>query len=169
MNNRFNRLPAWAFPVAALLAMSAGCQTPKRDYDLTIARFYVESSPQAGYTEAMTLPLSRATVPVNPAAVITEVDIVNVDLVQVDLGLCLNFKVTGAAARDLYRMSVNNLGRRLVLTLNGTPYGVRQMNTPLSFGEIMIFAELSDEDLEKMAFNLQETAIEVQKEVEKGS
>lgn len=167
--NRFVSLSAVILPVAVLLASMTGCQTPKKDYDMTIARFFVEGNSQAGYTENMTLPLSRAVVPVAPSAVVTEIDIVNVDLVRVDLGLCLSFKLTAAAARDLYRLSVNNLGRRLVLTLNGTPYGVRQMNTPLSHGEIMIFAELSDEDLEKMAFNLQETTIDVQKEVERST
>lgn len=163
--NRFVSLSAVILPVAVLLASMTGCQTPEKDYDLTIARFFMEANPQQGYAENLLLPVSKAVVPVNPAAVITEVDIVSVDLVQVDMGLCMNFKVTPAAARDLYRLSVNNLGRRLVLTLNGTPYGVRQMNQPLSFGEIMIFAELSDEDLEEMVLNLQETTVDVQKEV----
>lgn len=169
MMNRIATLSALILPVAWLLASMTGCQTPKKDYDLTIARFYMETNPQQGYAENMMLPLSREVVPVSPSAVITEVDIVAVDLVQVDLGLCMNFKVTPAAARDLYRLSVSNLGRRLVLTLNGTPYGVRQMNLPLSSGEIMIFAELSDEDLEAMVVNLQETTVDVQKEVERSS
>jgi hypothetical protein len=154
-------------PIAVSLFLATGCQTPK-DYDMVIARFFVEINPAGGYAENMVLPLSQVDVPVSPKPVISEIDIVDVDLVQVDIGLCLNFKLTAAAARDLYRLSVNNLGRRLVLTLNGVPYGVRRMNTPLSYGEIMIFAELSDEDLEEMVKNLKGSSADIQKAAESG-
>lgn len=167
--NRKPILLAVLLPIGMLLALMSGCQTTDKDYEQVIARFYLEANPQEGYAERMVLPLSQEAVPVNPKAAFVEIDYVDVDLVQVDLGLCMNFSLTPAAARDLYRLSVNNLGSRLVLTLNGVPYGVRQMNTPLSYGQIMIFAELSDEDLEKMVSDLKKTTAEVQEEVEKGS
>lgn len=145
-----------------------GCATTKDpDYEPMLARFYVESNPREGYSEALILPLSKAAVPVDPKVVFSELDIVNVDLVQVDLGLCLRFTLTPAAARDLYRLSVNNLGRRLVLTINNAPLGVRVMNSPLSYGDILIFLEVSDDELDELAFNLKSTTEEVQKAIQK--
>ncbi|RKX35206.1 MAG: hypothetical protein DRP71_04490 [Verrucomicrobia bacterium] len=157
------------FPLLVVLLV-AGCATNKKiDYDPMLARFFVESNPREGYSDALMLPLSKAVVPVDPKPVFSELDIVNVDLVQVDLGLCLRFTMTVDAARDLYRLSVNNLGRRLVLTINNAPLGVRVMNSPLSYGDILIFLEVSDDELDKLAFNLKSTTEEVQKAIRKSS
>jgi hypothetical protein len=152
------------------LLLAAGCATTKSgDYQPMLARFFVESNPREGYSDALVLPLSHATVPVDPKPVFSELDIVNVDLVRVDLGLCLRFTLTTEAARDLYRLSVNNLGRRLVLTINNAPFGVRVMDSPLSYGVILIFVEMSDDELDKVAFNLQSTTEDVQKALSKSS
>lgn len=161
-------LSAALLPMLALMMSMSGCQTSNKDYDMVLARFFLEVNPLEGYAESLELPLSRTVVTVSPKPILTEIDIVDVDLVQVDIGLCMNFRLTGAAARDLYRLSVNNLGSRLVLTLNGAPYGVRRMDNPLSFGEIMIFAELSDEDLEKMVADLKGSAVDIQKAAQSG-
>ena len=161
-----------AVAILSLLAplLVAGCATNKKvDYDPMLARFFVESNPREGYSEALVLPLSQATVPVDPKPVFSELDIVNVDLVQVDLGLCLRFTLTPDAARDLYRLSVNNLGRRLVLTINNAALGVRVMESPLSYGDILIFLEIPDDELDTVAFNLKYTTEDVQKAVKKSS
>jgi len=158
--------------ILSLLAflLGAGCATTKSgDYQPMLARFFVESNPREGYSDALVLPLSHATVPVDPKPVFSELDILNVDLVRVDLGLCLRFALTAEAARDLYRLSVNNLGRRLVLTINNAPFGVRVMDSPLSYGVILIFVEMSDDELDKVAFNLQSTTEDVQKALSKSS
>ncbi len=152
-----------SLPVSLLVV---GCATNKdKDYEPMLARFYVESNPREGYSEALTLPLSQASVPVEPKPVFSELDIVAVDMVQVDLGLCLRFTLNPAAGRDLYRLSVNNLGRRLVLTINNAPLGVRVMNDPLSYGDLLIFLEVSDEELNRVALNLQSTTEDVQEAI----
>lgn len=154
-----------SLPVSLLVA---GCATNQdKDYEPMLARFYVESNPREGYSEALTLPMSRAVVPIDPKAVFSELDIVAVDMVQVDLGLCLRFTLATDAGRDLYRLSVNNLGRRLVLTINNAPLGVRVMNAPLSYGDILIFLEVSDDELERVTLNLQSTTKDVQEAIQK--
>ena len=168
MNNFERYIGGILFCLPALLFF--GCATSRNiDYDLMLARFFVESNPREGYSETLVLPLSRATVSVDPKPVFSELDIVKVDLVQVDLGLCLRFKFTPDAARDLYRLSVNNLGRRLVVTINNAPFGVRVMESPLSFGDILIFLEMPDDELESVAVNLNYTSEDVQKAVDKSS
>lgn len=156
-----------SLPVSLLVV---GCATNQdKDYEPMLARFYIESNPREGYSETLTLPMSKAVVPIDPKAVFSELDIVAVDMVQVDLGLCLRFTLAQDAGRDLYRLSVNNLGRRLVLTINTAPLGVRVMNTPLSYGDILIFLEVSDEELERVTSNLKSTTEDVQEAIQKSS
>jgi hypothetical protein len=170
MNHRICEHFAVAILSLLVSLLIAGCATNKNtDYEPMLARFYVESNPREGYSESLTLPLSRAAVPVDPKPVFSELDIVAVDMVQVDLGLCLRFTMTREAGRDLYRLSVNNLGRRLVLTINNLPLGVRVMNDPLSYGDIFIFLEVSDDELDRLAYNLQSTTKDVQEAIQKSS
>ena len=104
---------------------------------------------------------------VHPDPVFSETDLVNVDLVKVDLGLCLSFDLNDSAGRDLYRLTVNRQGRRLVLSLNNAPVGVRMIDQPLSSGNILIFVELPDEELEELVTNLKKTTEEVLKALKK--
>ena len=156
----------WFF-VGGLLFLT-GCQTTKKiDFDPVVARFYMEMNPSEGYNQPVRLPVSGISLAVHPDPVLSETDLVNVDLVKVDLGLCLSFDLDNSAGRDLYRLTVNNQGRRLVLSLNNAPVGIRMIDQPFSTGNILIFVELPDEDLEELVINLKKTTAEVQKALQK--
>jgi hypothetical protein len=148
----------------------AGCQTMRkdRDYDPVVARFFVEGHPREATIAVATLPRSGLRVPINPKPVFVETDIVAVELVRVDLGLCLYFQFTPDASRDLYRLSTNNLGRRLVLSLNGTALGVRSIESAFNTGDFLIFVEIADHELEEVALNLQRTTRDIQQALAKG-
>src|SRR5438046_2418073 len=96
-------------PIVAIVALAAlaGCQsTTPRDYTPTLARFFLESTdPRA---VPVVLPKSGVKLALAATPVLTEGDIVNVEVAQVDLGRCLLFQLTPAATRDLYRFSVVN-------------------------------------------------------------
>lgn len=140
----------------------AGCQTPEKvDYTPTLARFFMEEADAR--TVSVTLPQSGVRVMVGPKPVLTEGDIVNVELMQVDLGKCLMFQLTPAAARDLYRVSGSNQGRRLVLFLNNVPMGARRMEGPLAEGAVLVFVEVPDATLPALVNNLKKTAAAVQR------
>ena len=83
-----------------------GCQSAPepRDYTALSARIFLEAANTDG--TPVTLPQSGVRLSVNSKPVITEGDIVNVELVQVDLGKCLLIQLTPTATRDFYRMSV---------------------------------------------------------------
>lgn len=148
-----------------LLLALAGCQSqPVADYVPTLARFFLETP--AG-SVAMTLPRSGVQMPVSAKPVLTEFDFADVQVAQVELGRCLMFQLTPAAARDLYRLSVPNQGRRLVLVVNGTPLGARRIERPLDDGTVLIFAEVSDEALMTLAGNLRRTSAELQRGLKK--
>lgn len=151
--------------VAAGLALAGGCASssgPKPGAD-TLARFHLESPPGQGTPVA--LPRSQVGLMVNPKPVITEGDVVNVELVQVDLGRCLMFQLTPAAARDFYRLSGSNQGRRLVLFLNGTAVGARRIDGAITDGVVFVFVELPEEELPALVERLKRTAVAVQREM----
>jgi hypothetical protein len=140
----------------------AGCQTAEKvDYTPTLARFFLEEADAR--TIGATLPQSGVRVMVGPKPVLTEGDIVNVELMQVELGKCLMFQLTPAAARDLYRVSGSNQGRRLVLFLNNLPVGARRMEGPLAEGAVLMFVEVPDAALPALVENLKKTSAAVQR------
>jgi hypothetical protein len=152
------------FCVLLTVLLASGCQTPQPsplDQPL-VGRFFMEVRPG---TRGLTvqLPVSKVMVNVNPKPVLVEYDIANVEFAKVNLGWCLYFQFTSAAARDLYRLSAANLGGRLVLTLNDTPVGVRVLDQAIADGNLLIFVELPPEELPPIAERLKRTSAELAK------
>lgn len=140
-----------------LLGFLAGCQTIQRDRTAPVtARFYLESADSM--SPRVTLPRSGVQLAVGAKPVFTEFDIVDVDVVEVQLGKCLRFEFSAAAARDLYRLTATNQGRRLVLSLDGRPAGARPIDRPFREGTVLIFVEMPDEALPPLAENLRQMA-----------
>lgn len=128
------------------------------DYETKVARFVVETEQQGA---VISMPVSGARIRVNPRAVLSEYDIVNVAVADLELGPCLQFTLTRQASMALYRTSVNNLGKLLVLLVNGKPLGLRRMERPISNGIIHMFVEVPDADLPDLAKDLRGTSIEI--------
>lgn len=151
--------------LCAIALLLGGCRSSaKRDYTPTLARFMLESrESEAG--EAVTLPQSGVRITVLRKPVVAEFDIVNVEVAEVALGKCLLFQLTPAAARDLYRLTGSNQGRRLVLVLNGAALGARRIDGAWSDGTILVFVELADAELEPLVTSLKRTSADIQKEV----
>ena len=59
-------------------------------------------------------------------------------------------------------MPASNLGRRVVITLNGAPFGARQFEATISDGRLFIFVEMNDEHITTAAVDLKKTVQEVQ-------
>src|SRR3954466_15734457 len=131
----------------AVILIGAGCQSTKapRDYTPVQARFFLEAA--SGDGTPIALPQSEVRITVNSKPVLTEGDVVNAEVVQVDLGKCLFFQLTPTATRDFYRMTVTHQGRRLVLLINGAPIGARRIDGAITNGGIFVFVELPDSEL----------------------
>ncbi len=148
--------------VLLLLGLTlAGCQSAPPQIEPVVARFYLEARPGEAGTP-VELPVSKVRIAVNPKPVLVEYDIANVELAKVDLGWCLLFRMTPAAARDLYRMSVAAQGRRLVLTCNNLPLGVRRLDQAVPDGALLIFVEAANEDLPSLADRIRRTSAGLQ-------
>lgn len=143
-----------------------GCQTsvPKGDYTPTWARFFLEA-PSSDVGTPVVLPRSRVNFTVNAKPVITEGDIVNVELVQVELGKCLMFQLTPSAARDFYRLSGSHQGRRLVLVANDETLGARRIDGAIADGVVYIFVEVGEEALPRWVSDLKKSSVALQREI----
>jgi len=149
---------------AGLMLIGSGCQTKAPlDYTATSARFFLESA--SGDGTPVMLPQSGVRLTVNSKPVITEGDIVNVELVQVDLGKCLLIQLTPTATRDFYRLSVTHQGRRLVMTINGDTAGARRLDGVITNGVIYVFVEVPDADLPTLVNNLKKSSVAMQREL----
>jgi len=156
-----------ALTFAALFA-AAGCNTStkKKDFVPTVARFYLEATEGDAFA-SVTLPVSGVQIAVNNKPIVTEYDFTGVDLAQSDLGRFLVFSLTGEAARDVYRTTGSNQGKRLVLFINDKPVGARMINGAFNTGTIAVFAALPDEVLPELVKNLNGTSVDLQKKIEK--
>lgn len=125
------------------------------------ARFHLESADGDGVPAV--LPRSGVTLRLNPKPVITEADLAGAEVAEVELGRCLLLKLTPAAARDLYRLSVVHQGRRMALQLDGAFVGARRIDGPISDGVVFIFLELADEALPGVVSELRKTAAAIQR------
>jgi hypothetical protein len=132
----------------------AGCQSAPRP-ETALARFFLETGD--AQAEFVTLPVSGVRIAVLPRPVITEFDIVDVEIAPGELGPCLRFQFAPAAARDLYRLTAANQGRRLVLVLNGAPLGAWRIDQPGERGMLDVFAEVPDPALPGLVTRLKET------------
>ncbi|MBP7140976.1 MAG: hypothetical protein KBA71_03640 [Opitutaceae bacterium] len=152
---------------AFVAAMLASCRSPSHEaegHDPLIARFFVESR-ASEYGRPVTLPQSGVFVSIDPKPVIMEFDITDAEVAEVALGKCLLFRLTPAAARDLYRLTGSAQGRRLVLSLNDQIVGARKIDRPLEDGTILVFVERPDSELPDMVLRLKRTSGEIRKKL----
>lgn len=160
MSNAWVRLWLFGWVMAACACQSSSVP---RDYTPTVPRFFLESG--SGDGTPVTLPQSGVGMTVNAKPVISEGDIVNVELVQVDLGKCLLFQLTPTATRDFYRLSVTHQGRRLVLVVDGNAIGARRLDGAITNGVVYVFVEMPDAALPGLVENLKKSAMAMQREI----
>lgn len=143
------------------LALLAGCHSVgQRGPSPLVARLHLEArSGEPGVT--VHLPVSGLNVTVNPKPVLVEYDLVDAQVAHVELGACLMLQFSPAAARDLYRLSVAGMGRRLVLFLNDEPVGAQRIRETMVDGVIYIFVEKPDAELPALVARLRRTTADI--------
>jgi preprotein translocase subunit SecD len=163
---RLSSFSGWVLTLLGLLALAACNTTRQVEPTSAVARLVIEAD--AGQPAVnVILPVSGVTLRVQPKPVITEFDIVGVAEAQVDMGRCLAFRLSGSAARDLYRLTGTNIGSRLVLVIDGQPLGARVIDRPIEGGVIFIFAEVPDARLAELVTNLNRTVALLQEQAAK--
>ncbi len=132
------------------------------DYEPAVARFVIESNNGGSM---VTMPVSGARIQVNPTAVLSEYDLENVSVAEVELGQCLQFTLTHRASRIFYQASASNQGKRIVLVVNGQALGLQRIDRPVSDGILYVFMEIPDADLPELAKNLKGTTLDIQSKI----
>ena len=156
------KLPLYFFIIGLTLAGFASA--PRVDYTPKLACFFLEA---LGGAVGLTLPQRGLQLAVSSKSVLTEYYFPDVSIAQVELGRCLMFRLPAAAARDLYRLTVPNQGRRLVLVVDGVPLGARRIDRPFDDGAVLVFAGVANSELPGIAENLLKTSAELQRIVRK--
>jgi hypothetical protein len=89
-------------------------------------------------------------------------DLSIVDLDSVSIGVsqnvrCLVFQFDETGQRVLYRDSVLHQGLMLYMMVNGKPMGACMISQPIDDGQVVIFAEVPDDQLDKYVADLQDS------------
>jgi hypothetical protein len=152
-----------AVGLVCALAALVGCATmpAAKDPAPKWARFYLESADARA--NVVLLPRSGVRIAVGTQPVLAENDIVNVELMQVELGKCLMFQLTPTATRDFYRLTGANQGKRLVLTINDEPLGARRIDGALADGVVFVFAEVPEAAMLPLVAGLKKSALALQR------
>lgn len=144
------------------LLFAAGCETGRVDAEPSVVpRFHLET-PLVENAMTAELPVSGVRLTFATKPVLTEQDIANVEVAEVELGRCLLFQLTPAAARDLFRITASHQGRRLVLTLNGRALGARRIEAPIEEGNLAMFIELPDTELASVVRGVRQALIDLE-------
>ena len=131
----------------------AGCRSGRKNDTGTAARFYLETGP-GEIAVPVVLPRSGVRVMVASKPVLTEWDMVEAEVAEVEDGRCLALQFTPEAAGALLRLSETYPNRRLVLLLDGIPAGVRVLDEPIVGGRMLVFVEKEDRELGRLAARL---------------
>jgi len=153
--------------VSAIVAVAVGswsCQyiRGQRAPVPDVPRFYLEAGgsrgamPRPTPTDTVILPVSRTQISIDLQPVFAEHNIDRVGLYRVERGLVLGFALSPSGSRELARLTVQNIGRRLVLVIDGQAMGARPIEGIIEGGMIYTFVEVDDIYLEEMVEDLNE-------------
>jgi hypothetical protein len=138
--------------------------------NLKVPRLYLEgrSMNYGSMTPQMfIMPQSGTQVEVMKEPFISEFEIVNVELVEVDLGMALLLQLTDRGARVLYRACVTNAGSQVLMTVNGMPLGLRRLDGTITDGNFYTFVEADDAILNELTLDLKESIMYLQTKAER--
>jgi len=149
-----------------ILIFGSGCQTSRSDRDFTpnLVRVFIEENAQmpSSHLVETVLPMSRTRITIRNRPVLLENDIVQAGQMDSDYGPALVLVLTPEATRDLMRASSSNLGRRMVMTVNGVPLGSRYIDRIFEEGTLSFYVEIDDDDMPELVENIQKTSQYIQ-------
>ncbi len=108
------------------------------------------------------MPVSKTEIHVLREPVVGEYEIINIDMVQFDLGIGVQIHVTERGARALYRNSVTHRGQRIVLLANDRAIGARTIDGDMTDGRFYMYLEMPDDEVEQFVLDLRESIAELQ-------
>lgn len=153
------------------LAVATGCNNVDKDFDPYLVRLYLEESANLppSHVLDMVLPISGSHITVASKPIFGEWDIVRAGEFETEFGPAMVLMFTADAAADLYRTTISNQGRRLVLTINGFAVGSQYIYGPVEDGRISFFMEIDNDEVGEVVEGIQKTSTEIQRRANKES
>ncbi|MDR0595656.1 MAG: hypothetical protein LBF94_03135 [Puniceicoccales bacterium] len=142
----FCRKVCWVFSIV-ICALLVGCNSAGRiKHSCSIL---LESCNEA-CSQVVTLPVSCVDVAVAPVPLFTEQDIAKISLRNCAYGCVLAMSLTDHAAYEMYKLSLEAVGRKLLFECDGAIVGFSVIDDAADVHEIVFIPEISDEN----CFNL---------------
>jgi len=146
---------------ALYLLTTQGCRS-RADDDFTpyVVRIYLEESARMppSHVVDMVLPISRSHIVTQSKPVFAEWDIAGAGMFETDFGPAILLLFTNAAATEVYRTTVQNMDRRLVMTVNGFPIAARRIERPVQDGRLFFFPEIEESEVTELTAGIQKTS-----------
>lgn len=118
-------------------------------------RMFVESAESAS---VVSLPQSGVRIAVVDHPIVTETDLIDVELTNAELGRCLMFHLTPEAARRINDVIADGRARRLVVAINDVTLGARRLDQPITNGLLPMFVEVPDAYLPRLLATMKSNA-----------
>jgi hypothetical protein len=102
-------------------------------------------SPYGGNSQIVTLPASGLRVCIAPVPVFTEKDMSSIAVIKCACGCALAVTLTDRAAYEMYNLSVDILGRKLLFGYDGIAIGFSIIDCIFGGRELLFVPEIPDE------------------------
>jgi hypothetical protein len=146
-------LTALALAWAGLIL--AGCASNKELPDKLITFDFQTVDPQAGLP--LVMPISGIQYHYITKSGPNEVDLDGVQIVNVQDISCLLFSFSDAGLRKLARETALHQGLKLFTFVNGHPIGVTPITRPINDGQLYVFVEIPEDQLQSYVKDLQDS------------
>jgi hypothetical protein len=152
--------------LSLLLGLSGGCQT-NRDLPKSDFHFYIEShenSQNASWIPTAVMPISGVSISICTCPAFFSKDVEFARTATSNFGKCILFKLTQQAAVELYKLSVECTGRKIIFTFNGRALGLSMpIANPIMDGTFAIFPEIEESELETLVADINDAAHKIKK------
>lgn len=143
-----------------------GCRTAK-DLPKSDFQFFIEQKSDMDnflWSSTATMPISHLSINICSQPILLANDVESVRIAQSNFGKCLIFQLTQRAAIEIYKLSVDGVGRKIVFVFNGKALGLSLpiRNTTLD-GTFAIFPEMEDHELDQLAKDVNDTIVKLKK------
>ncbi len=157
------------FPILACVSLFgcvffSGCRSTDIENAHVPTIFLEASTSYPGQTNPqIALPVSGTELRIFEEPVFDPTEIIRIEMVRVDRGLAVRYRLTPSGGRKLVRISVDNIGYRFVFFDNETPIGARMIDGPIENGIIYTFLEVPDEAVPELVTEMNRTLVEVRR------
>jgi hypothetical protein len=154
----------------ALILVAAffqGCQTTSKELPKSDFQIYLESKESSEdkiWSASTTMPVSALKINICSYPILFAGDVEFARISESNFGKCILFKLTQRATIELYKLSVECAGRKIIFIFNGKALGLSMpIGDAIGDGTFVIFPEIEEENLESLVTDINDTIAKLKK------